>query len=84
MASEKQTYLTKLWVSKGYTVINLIRTNCNGISDLIAFKDGETVFIESKEPKDHLKPLQRFRAKEFTRNGFKVFINEIPFKDYKE
>tara|TARA_R110000803_G_scaffold63443_4_gene124127 strand:- start:678 stop:932 length:255 start_codon:yes stop_codon:yes gene_type:complete len=82
MASKQQTKLIKKWKDKGYTVVNLIRTNCNGISDLIAFKDGHTVFIESKEKNDTLSTLQYFRLKSFVVNGFDVYVNETPFNEY--
>ena len=82
MASNQQTKLIKLWESRGYQVINLIRTNCNGISDLMALKNGKCIFIESKELKDTLSTLQYFRLKSLLNNGFEVYVNETPFKEY--
>jgi len=82
MASNQQKRLIKLWEEQGYTVVNLIRTNCNGISDLVAFKNGRTVFIESKEYGDTLSTLQQYRLKEFVNQGFEVYVNETKFQDY--
>ena len=82
MASNQQTKLIKLWESRGYQVINLIRTNTNGISDLMALKNGKCIFIESKELKDTLSTLQYYRLKSLMFNGFDVYVNETPFKEY--
>ncbi len=46
MASKWQTKVIKEYEAKGYFVINLIKTNKNGIPDLVALKDGEAIFIE--------------------------------------
>ena len=82
MASTQQKRLIELWEGNGYIVVNLIRTNCNGISDLVAFKNKRAVFIESKEPGDVVSPLQQFRLQEFYKQGFDVYINETKFKDF--
>jgi len=82
MASKQQTKLINLWEKKGYEVVNLIRTNRSGIPDLLALKDGEAIFIESKESKDTVKALQEFRMKQLTSLGFQCFINEQKFEDW--
>lgn len=46
----------------------------NGIPDLMALKNGETIFIEVKTTKGVLSPLQIERKKELENQGFKVFI----------
>ena len=73
MASKFQTKTIKEYEAKGYFVINLIKTNKNGITDLLCCKDGEAIFIEIKEANDTLKPLQKFRIDELIKNGFKAF-----------
>ena len=73
MASKFQTKIIKEYEAKGYFVINLIKTNKNGITDLLCCKDGESIFIEIKEANDTLKPLQKFRIDELIKNGFKAF-----------
>ena len=63
--SKYQTKIIKEYEAKGWYVINLIKTNKNGISDLLCLKDGfNPLFIECKEPKDTLKTLQEYRLKE--------------------
>lgn len=77
MSSKHQTKIIKEYEKKGYYVINLIKTNKNGIADLLCLKDGEApLFIESKEANDTTKPLQLFRQKELTNLGFKSIINK--------
>ena len=75
MASKRQTKVIKQYENKGYYVINLIKTNKNGIADLLCLKAGETpLFIEVKEDSDSVKPLQYYRRKELIRLGFKSII----------
>jgi Holliday junction resolvase len=59
-----QTKIKTTFEKNGWYVINLIKTNKNGITDLICIKNGVSIFIESKEIKDTLKPLQKFRIDE--------------------
>ena len=74
MASKHQTKIINEYKKKGYYVINLIKTNKNGIPDLLCLKKGEPpTFIECKEKKDTLKPLQMFRIKELNDLGFLAF-----------
>ena len=74
MASKHQTKKINEYIKKGYYVINLIKTNKNGITDLLCLKKGETpIFIECKEINDTLKPLQKFRLKELNELGFIAF-----------
>lgn len=79
MASKRQTKIIKEWEDKGYYVINLVKTNKNGIMDLLCLKAGEIpVFIESKEDNDTIKPLQEYRRKELIELGFIAFVNSPP------
>lgn len=78
MASKFQTKIIKEYESEGWYVINLIKTNKNGIPDLVCFKEGhKTIFIECKEKKDTLKKLQDFRLKELRRYG----VDAVCIKD---
>jgi len=73
----KQTdKIRKHWESNGWFVVNLIKTNKNGIPDYVIFKDGITVFVESKEEWDSLSKIQEYRIKELKQLGFKVYVNE--------
>jgi len=70
MASKLQTLTIKNLESNGYFVINLTRTNKNGIADLLALKENEKpIFIECKEKGDTLKPLQSYRGSEVKKYG---------------
>ena len=76
MASKHQSKVINEYKKKGYYVINLIKTNKNGIPDLLCLKDGEKpLFIECKELKDTLKPLQKFRIDELKSLGFDAFVS---------
>ena len=73
--SKFQTKTIKEYESKGYFVIDLIKTNKNGIADLLCLKDGEPpLFVECKEINDTVKPLQEYRQKELIKRGFKSII----------
>ena len=51
--------------AEGYYVIKLIKTNKNGIPDIIAIpKDCDVLFIEVKTSKGKLSKLQEYRLKE--------------------
>lgn len=56
--------------AEGYYVIKLIKTNKNGIPDLIAIPPSSGVlFSEVKTPKGRLSPLQEYRLKELDKHG---------------
>ena len=64
---------------QGYYVINLIKTNKNGIPDLIALKDGEVpLFVEVKTKTGRLSELQKFRIEELKNKGFKAIVLNDP------
>jgi len=77
MASKHQTKTIKQYEKDGYFVINLIRTNKNGIPDLLCLKDGEVpLFVECKEKTDTLKPLQKYRIEELIKLGFEAIVSK--------
>jgi Holliday junction resolvase len=60
---------------QGYYVIKLIKTNKNGIPDLIAIPPGSDVlFSEVKKPEGKVSKLQEYRLKELTKYGFKTEV----------
>ena len=64
----------------GWYVIKLIKTNKNGIPDLIAIKEDKTIFIECKTLKGKLSKIQEFRLEELKAKGIDCFVsygNEI-------
>ena len=59
----------------GYYVIKLVKTNKNGIPDLVAFKpDSEILFSEIKKPNGKLSKVQEYRLKELKSYGFKTEV----------
>ncbi len=61
--------------SEGYYVIKLLKTNKNGIPDLLALPKGANVlFSEVKTPKGRLSKLQEYRLKELDELGFKTEV----------
>lgn len=61
--------------SEGYYVIKLIKTNKNGIPDIIAIPPNSNVlFSEVKRPNGKVSPLQEYRLKELEKYGFRVEV----------
>lgn len=72
--SKFQTKIIKNYEAMGYLVLKTIRLNVNGYPDLLAMKPNEpTIFIEIKEVKDTLKPLQKLRIDQLNQKGFVAF-----------
>lgn len=76
--SEK-TYQKKLidkLEKEGWYVLKLIKTNKNGIPDLLALKENEKpFFIEVKGVNGSPSVLQEYRIKELNKLGFKAIIS---------
>jgi Holliday junction resolvase len=82
LESKLQTKIKKKLEEKGFLVVKLIKTSCNGIPDLMALKDGKVIFIEVKQPNGVLSELQKLRIKQLIDLGFecKVWIDyEVDF-----
>lgn len=73
-----QNKLIKLLEAEGWYVIKLIKTNKNGIPDLLALKPNDVRFIEVKGKKGVVSELQKFRIKELKDKGFKAEVNYEP------
>lgn len=69
-----QSKIKKKLEEQGYLVVKLIKTNCNGIPDLIALKNGKTMFIEVKQEKGILSELQKLRIEQLRKQGFECKI----------
>lgn len=73
--SQIQSKKIKELEAQGYYVIKLIKTNKNGIPDIIAIpKSSDVLFFEVKGPTGKLSPLQEFRLKELTEHGVKAEV----------
>lgn len=74
MASKYQNKIIKEMQNKGFTVIKVIRFSSAGYPDLLCLKVNEIDhWIECKEAKDTLKPLQAFRIDELNKIGKKAY-----------
>ena len=72
-----QRKVIKRFEANGYYVVNLIKTNKNGIADLLALKSGEPpTFIEMKGLTGKLSKLQEYRLDEQKKLGFKVYYSK--------
>ena len=61
--------------SEGYYVLKLVKTNKNGIPDLVAFKpNADVLFSEVKKPTGKVSKLQEYRLKELDSYGFRTEI----------
>lgn len=75
-----QTKIKKKLQEDGWIVVKLIKTSLTGIPDLLALKDGCCQFIEVKQPKGVLSPIQTHVIETLRTNGFEVNI----WTDYKK
>ena len=78
-----QIKIIKKLEQDGYFVLKLIRTNVNGIPDLIAIKENETFFIEVKRPNGKLSELQKLRIENLRKKGINVKIWQDYETDFK-
>tara|TARA_R100001015_G_C4561133_1_gene120963 strand:- start:572 stop:811 length:240 start_codon:yes stop_codon:yes gene_type:complete len=70
-----QTKKIKELEEAGYYVIKLLKTNKNGIPDLLALHSSYGIeFYEIKDKKGKLSKLQEFRINELKKNGFKAEV----------
>lgn len=60
---------------EGYYVIKLIKTNKNGIPDLIAIPpNSDVLFSEIKTPIGRLSELQKYRIEELKKHGVRTEV----------
>lgn len=60
---------------EGYYVLKLLKTNKNGIPDLVAIPpDSGVLFSEIKTPKGRLSRLQEYRLKELSKHGIRTEV----------
>lgn len=58
----------------GWLCVKLIKTNLNGIPDLLCLRNNEAVFIEVKQQTGTLSEIQKYRIKQLKEHGFKVQV----------
>lgn len=75
LESKIQAKVIKEYEVRGYYVIKLIKTNKNGIPDLLCIKKNDIIFVEVKGANGRLSQLQKYRIKELKDIGIKCIIN---------
>ena len=69
-----QSKIIKKLELNGWLVLKLIKVSKSGYPDLIALKNGKTMFIEVKQPNGVLSEIQKYRIKELTSQGFECKV----------
>jgi Holliday junction resolvase-like predicted endonuclease len=73
--SQIQSKKIKELEAQGYYVIKLVKTNRNGIPDLIAIPpNSDVLFVEVKGPTGKLSALQEYRIKELADKNIKTEV----------
>jgi hypothetical protein len=73
--SQIQSKKIKELEAQGYYVIKLIKTNKNGIPDLIVIPpNSDVLFVEVKGPTGKLSSLQEYRIKELANKNIKTEV----------
>ena len=69
---EKQ--LERLVESVGGKAFKFTSPGNAGIQDRLVLLDGRAYFVELKAPGEKLRPLQRYRQRQFLKLGFKIHV----------
>jgi Holliday junction resolvase len=84
LESKIQSKIITQLQKEGWLCVKLIKTNCNGIPDLVCFRNGKTMFIEVKQPKGKLSVIQKYRKDEIEKQGFTVHVWSAYGEDFQE
>lgn len=71
--SQFQNKVKKQMQDQGFTVLKIIKLSDSGYPDLQCLKNGKSIWIECKEKKDTLKPLQKLRIDQLNEQGFEAY-----------
>jgi len=74
LESKIQAKIIKKLTQEGWLCVKLIKTNLNGIPDVMALKNGTTKFIEVKRENGKLSELQKVRIQQLKEKGFECVI----------
>jgi len=74
LESKIQSEVIAIMEGKGFFVVKLIKTNKNGIPDLLCMRKDEYFFIEVKSSKGKLSKIQEYRIKELQTFDIKTFV----------
>ncbi len=69
LESKRQSRIIKKLEEEGWYVVKLMKTNKNGIPDLLAVKEKDAMFIEVKQPDGVLSEIQKYRIDELKSRG---------------
>ena len=83
LESAIQSNIKKKMQDDGWIVVKLIKTSMNGIPDLMCLKEGEVKFIEVKQPKGVISPIQQYVIDTLRINGFDVKVWTKYNEDYQ-
>jgi len=72
LESQLQRAIIQNLTAEGWLVIKLIKTNTNGIPDLICHRQGRTAYIEVKRPGYKPTPLQEYRHRQLQQQQIQV------------
>jgi Holliday junction resolvase len=74
LESTIQTAIRNQLIARGYMVTKIALASQRGWPDLLALKNGRTIFIEVKRPGKEPTPLQKLKHTELRRQGFAVYV----------
>ena len=83
LESKRQAKIITKLKTEGWLCVKLIKTSVNGIPDLLCLKNGETMFIEVKQPDGKLSELQKIRIEQLKEKGFNVKVWTAYATDFK-
>ena len=83
LESSRQTQIKKKLQEDGWIVVKLIKTSLTGIPDILALKDGKAMFVEVKQIKGVLSPIQSHVIETLRTNGFEINIWTKYKEDYQ-
>jgi Holliday junction resolvase len=83
LESSRQTQIKKKLQEDGWIVVKLIKTSLTGIPDILALKEGKAMFVEVKQIKGVLSPIQSHVIETLRTNGFEVNIWTKYKEDYQ-
>jgi len=72
--SQIQKKIIDNFTDRGFLVVKLMKTNTNGIPDLMVLKDGVCKFIEVKKPNGKISELQKYRIKQLRKQKFDAVV----------
>jgi len=74
LESKIQAKIIKKLESEDWFVIKLTKTNKSGIPDILAIRNGRTIFIEVKTERGKLSQLQKYQINEIKSKNIECFV----------